>query len=459
MEQVLDSAHLPLQDATVRLRPLTAADASAYAEGTTDPLVRANAHLPEPQYTPESVAALAEGAVRDGLWRGDLAVLTIADAATDQFAGSLVLFDVSEDAVEVGFWLHPGSRGSGIAESALRLAGRFARASGLGALTARTLTDNTAAQRVLDRAGFVESGRGPGTTPSGQEAELVHYRRVLTGPKVPLDWSVTWHAGHPSAKHDPAPEIQTHWVTDDLVVLRQNKSVHFEAPFMFLVLGRARALLVDTGATPEPEYFPLRQVVDDLVATWWSGDVPPDYELVVAHTHGHGDHRAADGQFIDRPRTTVVGHTLPDVIAYYGFDDWPATPRPLDLGGRVLDAIPAPGHHPSATAFYDRATGLLLSGDSLYPGRLYIADWAEFVASVDRLVAWAREHPVSYVVGCHIELSASGEDYRMGTTYHPDEPPIQLPASALTELQTALREIDGRPGEHEFAQFHVWHHG
>ncbi|WP_256840040.1 GNAT family N-acetyltransferase [Ornithinimicrobium faecis] len=453
---MLDITRLPLQDGTVRLRPLTRADAAAYAEGTTDPAVRARAHLPEAEYTPESVAAMADGVVREGLQRGDLAVLTIADAGTDEFAGSLVIFDVSQDEAEVGFWLHPRSRGRGVAGSALQLSARFATASGLHALTARTVPDNTAAQAVLSRAGFVETGRGRGTTPSGQDVEMVHYRRDLRATTT-LDWSVTWHAGHPSPAHDPAPKIQTHWVADDLVVLRQNKSVHFEAPFMFLILGRSRALLIDTGATADPEDFPLRQVVDELIDSWWSGDVPHAHELLVAHTHGHGDHRAADGQFADRPRTTVVGHSLPEVLAHYGFGDWPATPRQLDLGERVLDVIPAPGHHPSATAFYDRRTGLLLTGDSLYPGRLYVEDWEAFVASVDRLVTWSQEHPISYAVGCHIELSAAGQEYPMGTTHHPDEPPLQMPASALTELQTAVREIDGQQGRHAFDRFRVWH--
>lgn len=176
---MLDDTHLPLQDDTIRLRPLSSADAAAYAEGTTDPAVRARAHLPESEYTPESVVTMAEGVVREGLQRGDLAVLTIADAATDQFAGSLVIFDVAQDEAEVGFWLHPAARGRGVAGSALQLAARFAAASGLRALTARTVPDNTAAQSVLDRADFVETGRGRGTTPSGQEAEMIHYVRDL----------------------------------------------------------------------------------------------------------------------------------------------------------------------------------------------------------------------------------------------------------------------------------------
>ncbi|CAN5873741.1 MAG: MBL fold metallo-hydrolase [Actinomycetota bacterium] len=271
-----------------------------------------------------------------------------------------------------------------------------------------------------------------------------------------LDWSVTWHAGHPSPKHDPAPEIQSHWVNDDVVVLRQNMSAHFEAPFMFLVFGRDRALLIDTGATPEPQYFPLRTVVDEHVARWMGEAGRADYELVVAHTHGHGDHRAADGQFLDRPHTSVVGHELPDVREFYGFDDWPSSARELDLGGRVVDVIPAPGHHPSATVFHDRATGLLLTGDSLLPGRIYVEQWSVFVESVDRLVQWADHHPVSHVVGCHIEVSADGLDYPRGTTHQPDEPPIQMPAESLHDLQRALAAVDGRKGEHRFEKFHVW---
>jgi hypothetical protein len=70
---------------------------------------------------------------------------------------------------------------------------------------------------------------------------------------------VSWHAGWPSAKHDPAPEIQVHAYNPHTVILRQNKSVSHEAPFMFLLFGSSQALLLDTGATANPSYFPLRR--------------------------------------------------------------------------------------------------------------------------------------------------------------------------------------------------------
>jgi glyoxylase-like metal-dependent hydrolase (beta-lactamase superfamily II) len=60
--------------------------------------------------------------------------------------------------------------------------------------------------------------------------------------------------------------------------------------------------------------------------------------------------------------------SLDDVIAFYGLSRWPGGAATLDLGGRVLDALSGPGHHMSAIVFYDRYTGLLFSGDSLYQG-------------------------------------------------------------------------------------------
>ena len=71
-----------------------------------------------------------------------------------------------------------------------------------------------------------------------------------------------------SAKHNTDPDIQVHWYDEHTVILRQNMAINYEAPFMFLLFGGARAVLIDTGATASSEYFPLRTVIDDLVAEW-----------------------------------------------------------------------------------------------------------------------------------------------------------------------------------------------
>jgi hydroxyacylglutathione hydrolase len=108
---------------------------------------------------------------------------------------------------------------------------------------------------------------------------------------------------------------------------------------MFLLFGDARAVLIDTGATASPEYFPLRTVIDNLVTEWLAGHARNDYPLLVLHSHSHGDHVAGDGQFADRPRTTVVDARLAAVADYLGLTTDLERPARLDLGGRTLDCI------------------------------------------------------------------------------------------------------------------------
>jgi hydroxyacylglutathione hydrolase len=270
----------------------------------------------------------------------------------------------------------------------------------------------------------------------------------------PAGLDVRWHAGWPSAKHDPAPEIQVHAFDESTLILRQNMSVHFEAPFLFLLFGTDRALLLDTGATADPAYFPLRRTVDEALADWLDLHPRTSYGLVVAHTHGHGDHIAGDGQFADRPDTVVVGPGLDAVTDFYGLAAWPDGSAELDLGGRVLDVLPGPGHEPAATVFHDRRTGLLFTGDTVYPGHLYVRDLPAYAATVDRLLAFCERHPVSHLLGCHVEMTTTpGDDYPRGTTYQPDEPPLQMSVGQLRALRRALAESGGRPGTHRFDDF------
>lgn len=142
----------------------------AYAEGTADASVRRYAHLPEPEYTEASVMSLTRGTISAGLERGDLAVLAIGDPVTDEFAGSLALFDVTDESAEVGFWIHPRHRGAGLSGAATVLAQVFARRSGFARLTARTVPDNPASQRVLEDAGFTRGAESEDVAPSGKQS-------------------------------------------------------------------------------------------------------------------------------------------------------------------------------------------------------------------------------------------------------------------------------------------------
>jgi glyoxylase-like metal-dependent hydrolase (beta-lactamase superfamily II) len=221
----------------------------------------------------------------------------------------------------------------------------------------------------------------------------------------------------------PARPIQTFAFDATTYILRQSLATHFEAPFVYLLLGMDRAILVDTGTGD----------VDFAAAV---GPLVGDRELVVAHSHSHSDHVGGDGAFAGRTKTVIVGKTPDAVRSFFGIPRDDA--RKLDLGDRVVDVLPIPGHEASHVAYYDHATGILLTGDMLYPGRLTIEDWGAYRASVMRLQAFANARNVSFVLGGHIELSAAGPDYTDGATQHPDEHALALGTSELAELAAVV---------------------
>jgi glyoxylase-like metal-dependent hydrolase (beta-lactamase superfamily II) len=266
-------------------------------------------------------------------------------------------------------------------------------------------------------------------------------------PPIEVRWI---HGSPPGGPADPS--IQVHEVDDATFILRQSKDVNYEAPFLYLMCGARRALLLDTGAVPAGD---LRGTVDGLLVRREQAD--EEYGLIVAHTHAHGDHVAGDGQFSGRPRTVVVGHDVAAVRQFFGFTDWPAQTVTFDLGGRELLVTGSPGHHEAAITVYDPATRFLLTGDTVYPGRLYVADMPAFAASLDRLTEFAAAHPVSHVLGCHIEMTRRpNRDYPLGCMYQPDEPPLQMTVARLTAVRDAAREVADRPGAHAFGDFVIY---
>ena len=257
-----------------------------------------------------------------------------------------------------------------------------------------------------------------------------------------------WIHGHRRGEPDRDPVLQVRAVDEATYVIRQSKSVTFEAPFLYLILGSERALLLDTGAVRSADVCPVRRCVDDLL--------PAGLPLVVAHTHGHGDHVAGDEQFAGRPATTVVGRDLAAARAAWGFSRWPDEVVTFDLGGRVLEVTGIPGHQESAIAVFDPRTGVLLPGDSVYPGRLYAPDAGLFAASTERLVAFAEQRPVTQVLGCHIELGRGGVEYPTGTRYQPDEVPLPMSMEDLIAVRDGVRRAAGRPGVHDVGPARLW---
>ena len=262
----------------------------------------------------------------------------------------------------------------------------------------------------------------------------------VLGQDAPGSMDVKWNEGASDCKANPQPPLQVHPYNEHTFILRESLCATYEGPFIYLLVGAQRALLIDTGAVSDAREMPLAQTVRGLLPQ-------PDFPLLVVHTHGHLDHRSGDAQFTGDAHAQVVGSALEDVQSHFHFSRWPNDAAQIDLGERVVDVLPTPGHYPSELSYYDRQTGLFLSGDFLLPGRLLIADKSADLASARRMAQFAGEHPISHVLGGHIELDRAGNTF-LGDHYHPDERPLQLAKDQLLQLPAIVETFNGFYGHH-----------
>lgn len=253
----------------------------------------------------------------------------------------------------------------------------------------------------------------------------------------PLD--AHWDPGAEDCGKQAHPPLELYRYGPRTWILREGLCSTWEAPFMYLLVGDVRALLIDTGDVADPKLMPLASTVLALLPRSGDRHLP----LLVVHTHTHLDHRAGDPQFQGLADVQVVPAQLGPVQQFFGFPHWPDGVAQLDLGGRVLDVIPAPGHNPAHVLYYDRGSGVLFSGDFLLPGRLLVSDIDAYRASARRVAGFLRDRPLAYVLGGHIERDRSGALYGWQSTHHPDEHALQLGKAEVMALPAALDAFNG----------------
>jgi glyoxylase-like metal-dependent hydrolase (beta-lactamase superfamily II) len=181
-----------------------------------------------------------------------------------------------------------------------------------------------------------------------------------------------------------------------------------EEVISYLVLGTKKALLFDTGMGISN----IRKLVEGLTTL----------PVSVVNSHTHNDHvgdnwrftdiygmdtdftRAnAKGSRADAQAEIVPGEICGELPAGFNPQDYTTKPfhishwmhdgDKIDLGGRILQVIATPGHTPDSISLLDEKNGLLFTGDTFYPGPIFLyrpeTDLDAYVASVKRLAALA----------------------------------------------------------------------
>ncbi|GAC1641349.1 MAG: hypothetical protein NVS9B14_22990 [Candidatus Acidiferrum sp.] len=191
-----------------------------------------------------------------------------------------------------------------------------------------------------------------------------------------------------------------------------------EETIAYLIVGTKQAVLFDTGMG----IADIQKIVRRLTSR----------PIVVMNSHTHDDHVGDNWRFpfvfgMDTPftRTNAKG-SVEDAQAEVapseicgdlpkGFDPKTYRTKPwhisitihdgfkVNLGGRTVEVIATPGHTPDAISLFDRANGLLFTGDTYYPAPIWLfrpeTDMKAYVASVTKLHNLKPE--VKMVLGAH----------------------------------------------------------
>ena len=145
----------------------------------------------------------------------------------------------------------------------------------------------------------------------------------------------------------------------------------------FLLTGSERALLVDSGRNVHN----ARDIAAALT----------DLPISLLNTHADMDHVGSNTQF-------ASFYMHPDEEPNYrrggrGGEILPIREGDvIDLGGRELEVIHLAGHTPGSIALLDRSARVLISGDPIQDGRIFMfgrfRDMPSYIRSLEHLQAW-----------------------------------------------------------------------
>lgn len=237
-----------------------------------------------------------------------------------------------------------------------------------------------------------------------------------------------WYKELPRSEYQDYRHIGTHmdWYevydlgTDTYAIYEPG---HFQEVISYLIIGKEKALLLDTGMG----ICPIRPLVEKLT----------DLPITAVNSHCHFDHIGGNWEFdmvyiynfqasLDRlrngmPTCEVIEHLRDDStwIPYPdGFDENEYKINPckceaieeghvFDLGGRKLEVLYTPGHSPDSIMLLDNKHSILFTGDTFYPATMYAHLGSDdginsvFNTYLDTMVKLAEKIDVDHLYTCH----------------------------------------------------------
>jgi glyoxylase-like metal-dependent hydrolase (beta-lactamase superfamily II) len=171
--------------------------------------------------------------------------------------------------------------------------------------------------------------------------------------------------------------------------------------YMYLLIGKNKALLIDTGMG----MIPLDRIVIELTKL----------PLVVLNTHGHFDHTGGNNIF-----ETVYMHKADKEVYDFHFSlemqnifsmyTFPTQKKDVtfitedmrfDLGGRKLSLILVPGHSPGSICILDETNHVLYSGDACCKAPVllnmdYATSVSRYLESIKHLKTYSNQFTITW---------------------------------------------------------------
>ena len=226
---------------------------------------------------------------------------------------------------------------------------------------------------------------------------------------------------------------------------------HFQEVISFLVPGKDKAMLVDTGLG----FKPIKPLVESLT----------DLPVFVVNTHCHFDHiggnyeftegyifdsqpsrhRMANGLTHDEVKKNLEGDStwgdypegfVPETYHVKPSAGWTFIKdgHVFDLGGRTFKVTSTPGHSPDSIMLADDENKLLFTGDTVYPATLYAHLSAPEGMSSEQSVYRRTMRAVSDAYAGYTILCSHNEPVR--------------PGSMLTDIADAFDAIETGTAEY-----------